>query len=421
MSILKRIFGGKHPLASVRRLVAQGRWAEALAAGRCLDSRSLSSELLEELQQLLAQSGDSLAELNLSEGEACLRAGDTARAHEQFALAASHACDAALQQRAHAGLDSGAAENSNVAEAVSSAAAGCCSSGCSTEPLADDADSEGLDAESRFELVLATYPEELACRYAEKSEIFRSAFLSAHDGHDREALAAFDRVVDSEKDELYYFERGALLVRMQQRDEGRRDLEKAAVAKGPFFPALESLVMLDRAEKRFDDAEKRLQGMLDLGINPGYCHGELAALHASRGGADQALEHCEAAIAAGTAAPEIRVLFASLLEQRGDLEGAERQLAALSVSGCSGSANIALAEFWLRHNKSVSKALEAFKGACRKEPGNPYWAFRIAQAYIALGWTKEGLPMLKTVVDHPELDPHHAKEARLFLEEHLNQ
>ncbi len=282
--------------------------------------------------------------------------------------------------------------------------------------MADEGASEGLDAESRLELLLATYPEQLADLYAQKSETFRTAFLHAHDGNDKEALAAFDRVDNSERDELYFFERGSLLVRTQKAAAGRRDLEKAAVANGPFFPALESLVMLDRAEKKLDAAEKRLQGMLDLGINPGYCHGELAALYATRGLADKSLAHCERAIASGSAAPEIRVLLASLLEQQGDLEGAERQLGALSGSGCSGSANIALAEFWLRHDKSVAKALEAFKGACRKEPGNPYWVFRIAQAYLALGWKKEGLPMLKTVVDHPELDPHYGEEARLLLD-----
>ena len=72
------------------------------------------------------------------------------------------------------------------------------------EPLSSD-DIEFPDRDSQFDLILASYPPEIAERYRQKGEQFLQAFLLTHSGQDNDALAHWQQVPATEHDELYIF------------------------------------------------------------------------------------------------------------------------------------------------------------------------------------------------------------------------
>jgi tetratricopeptide (TPR) repeat protein len=408
VNLFKKIFGSQPPLDRIRRALDSKCWAEALTIGQSLDRERLLPEEQEELGKLLTVAGDALAELNMAEGEACLRGGDRERAREHFTLAAAKAGDAELAHRAAQAL---------AAAVPAAAAGGCCSSGCSTPavPEREEDFPEQLDPQTRFDLILASYPLEMAERYEHLGDRFREAFLLAHEGREGEALPSFDQIPSDERNDLFHFERGALLARMGRIKEGCRDLERA-VELAPGNPLiLETAVNLELAADRVDAAEKRVRGMIETGIALPFCHGRLALIMAHRGDMEGALRHGFDALSHGAADRDTILLIASILEKAGRLAETENLLARLSGGGCGGSVNIPLAEFRLRHGENLDKALDDFKGAAREEPGNPRWPMRIAQVYLRKGWKKEGRALLEKTLADPGLDPVLREEGTILL------
>ena len=129
----------------------------------------------------------------------------------------------------------------------------------------------------------------------------------------------------------------------------------------------------------------------------------MALLHYRKGDFPAAASLGEQALAMGSREPQTILLTAHLLETAGNVNAAEGILGRLEGGGCGGGGPVALAEFWLRHNRNLDKALESFKAAFRQEGDNPRWALRIGQVYLAKGWKKEGLPLLRAALNDPKL------------------
>jgi tetratricopeptide (TPR) repeat protein len=417
MKLFKKIFGGAEPpLEQLRRAVKQKRWADALALGESLEKSGIGPEEAAEMDLLLVSAGDELAQLNLEEGEACLRAREKAKAIEHFSLASAQARSEELARRAAEALK---AVDQVVTRPVSPPpeTTSCETHGCATcvppslpveEPSHFPSD---LDPQTRLELILASYPQDWAERYRMTGERFLEAFLLAHEGREKEALDSFERVPAEERGELFYFERGALLGRLGEPEKGIADLEQA-LALDPANPlALDTLVSLEMSNGKEAEAEKRLRQLLDQNVFPAFCNSRLALILAGREDSEAALEHGLRALDQGSDDAETLLLTANLLEERNRLEEAEMFLSRLSSGGCGGGAHVLLAEFWLRRKKNLDQALESFKGALRQEGDNPRWRLRIAQAYMTRGWKREGLPMLEDLVSDPRLAPTLREEA----------
>jgi tetratricopeptide (TPR) repeat protein len=400
LSFFRKIFGTEPPLVKVRRAVQDGCWADALSIGEQIDNAVLPSDEREELENLLTSAGDSLAELNLSEGEACLRGGDLARAMEHFALAAEKARNVNLAQRAAAAL---VADFSAGPAETAKSDPGCCPTGCTPPTTPESVEDSPLDPQTRFDLILASYPPTLAERYEGMGDLFRQAFLLAHDGRAEEALSLFERIASADRNDLYHFERGALLARIGEKDSACRHLEEALVLNPDNLPALELLIGFLLTHGHHAEAEKRLTEAISRQMGLPFCHGRLALLLARRGDTDGALRHGFAAVSLAGCDLETIQLTASLLENAGRLAEAESLLERLSGGGCAGGLNVPLAEFHLRHGGSLDKALEAFKGAARSEPDNPRWHLRIAQTYFRKGWKKEGFALLEKILADPRV------------------
>ncbi len=416
MGFLKKLFGGGASLEGLRKAVDQKRFAEARVISEELLEQTLAEDEKATAQQLQALAGDGLARLNLQEGLGFKRSGELERAAEHLQLALEQVYSDQLRSE----IEAAAAEplTPSVEGAAEKQGGGSCSS-CGPqimEPLSSD-DLEFPDRDSQFELICTSYPPQIAERYRQKSDKFLQAFLLSHSGQDEDALPLWQQVAVAEQDELYWFELGAAQARSGDDRQGRKSLEKALQIQPGLLPATEVLVQLLISTGETEKASQYLQEMLEGGQDPAFCHAQLAVIRLQQQQPELALGHARQALAVGVSDPNFMQLTASLLEQAGELEEAEAVLSRLPASGgCGGGGmSLPLAEFLLRQERDLAKVLDTFNAACRQDPQNPRWQLRAAQTYLARNWTKEGLGLLKKVVDDPRLDPELRQEAQLLL------
>lgn len=418
MGFLKKIFGGGASVEGVRKAVEQKRLAEARVLADELLEQSLSDTEIAEVKELQVVARDGLAQLNLDEALGFQRAGDEERAEEHLQLAMELVCSDELRSKIET-----AAQEQPVSPTVEAPVKGHGGGSCAScgpqgmESLGSD-DIEFPDHDSQIELILTSYPPEIAERYRQKSAQFLQAFLLSHSGEDEEALPLWQQVSPLDHDELYWFELGSAQARCGKNKPGRESLEKALQIAPGLQPAIEMLVQLLVSSGDSAAALNYLQKMLEKGQDPAFCHVQLTLVRLQQQQTELALGHARQAIAIGVLDGNFLQLTASMLERTGALEEAEavlRRLPAGGGCGGGGGMSLPLAEFLLRQKRELGKILDTFNDACRQDPQNPRWQLRVAQTYIARNWTKEGLVLLKKVVGDPRLDPELQQEAESLL------
>ena len=413
MGFLKNIFGGVS-IEGLRKAVAQQRYADARLFAEQLAGTSLSESDATEVEKFRITAGDGLAKLNLNEALGLQSCGDFIRAGEHLQLAQEQVCSDELREKIGQAIaaeplvpeiDSPEAENSTS-----------CAS-CSPQPttLLNDEDAMFGDAESQLELILISYPADLAKRYASKNETFKEAFLLSHAGQDEQAFPLWEKVEVEDQDDLYWFELGALLARNGNLGDARSTLEKALEQNPELLLAIEALVSVLVASKDYKLAEERLLQFLDQGMNLPFCYAQLTSLCVQQEEYPAAAEHARKSLAAGNVDTRFILLAASVLEHVGALNEAEAALQMFPASSCKGGISLPLAEFWLRQKRELSNILDTFNDACREDPENPRWQLRVAQTYIARNWVKDGLKLLRKVVNDPRLESDLTEEAEQLL------
>jgi tetratricopeptide (TPR) repeat protein len=419
MGFLKKIFGGGTSLEGLRKAVEQKRFADARVIAEELLDQPLPAAEQAEAQQLQVVAGDGLAQLNLDEALGFQRAGDLERATEHLDLAMTQVRSAGLKKQIEVALVEPVTATVE-APGESTGHGGSCSS-CGPqvmEPLSSD-DIEFPDHESQLELIMTSYPPQVAERYKQKGEQFMQAFLLSHSGQDAQALAHWQQVPAPDKDNLYWFEYGASQVRTGKVREGRKSLEKALELDASMLPANEMLIQVLVSFGETDTALDRLQKMLEKDQDPAFCHVQLTMVRLQQQQQELALGHARQAVAIGVSEASFLQLTASLLEQAGELEEAEEILrripAGSSCGGGGGGMSLPLAEFLLRQERDLGQVLDTFNAACRQDPQNPRWQLRVAQTYLARNWTKQGMELLKKVVADPALDQELKQEAELLI------
>jgi tetratricopeptide (TPR) repeat protein len=409
MSFLKKMFAKKDPVDELRQLHARQDWAGLLTVAKKLDRSELDEELLAEINGWENQAGDALATINLEEGAWAQQSGNLLRAREDFQLAIEQARSADLRKRAEqaqAALEKGELPRQIAADDDGPAIHAGCNSNCSSPAgPAEDPQEIDLDEEGRLELLLATLPPELSQRYLAAGVEFRQAWLAAQDGNEEKALRLLQQVPDTERNALFLFERGALMVRSGQHNNAIQDLQAALTIEPELFPAWDALADVLIATGQVDALETLLKQNLATGRFVGYCWARLAELHAQRRELEPALAAGLKALDEGVVEQGLLMLCAQLLERVERFDEAESLLKRMPGGGCGGGVHPMLAEFWLRRAQQLDKALESFKGALRQERDNPRWLLRIAQVYLAKGWRKdaaEQVEMLMRLGDLPE-------------------
>lgn len=416
------LFGKKDLLARARRAAAEKRWADVLMDAPRIDRSALPVEGREELDALLCQAGDSLAQINLDEGEACRRGGDRLKAAEHFRLAREQACSATLMHSAETALAQTLPQevlkgSDSLNPPGSGDCAGTCGPATGTQESEHPGDETHFDLETQLELALSSYPPEMAGRYRQALPDFVEAVLTAHRGDDATALRLLNALPEPARDDLFHFERGTLHARRGDGEKASADLRRALEvnpANPVFFSALLETYL---AANRLDDADILIRQGLDEGLERGFLLGRLAEVHARRNDLPQALETVQQALDAGHCDSRTILFAASLLEQNGRLGEAENLLQRLGAGGgCGGGGvNIALADFWVRHGKELQKALDTFNKALRQEPDNPVYLLRVAQIYLGRNWQREARPLLERLLASPGLSPQLRDEAQRLL------
>jgi tetratricopeptide (TPR) repeat protein len=400
MSLLKKMFGKRDPLAQMRHFHAQQNWASAFTAASKIDRQALTTEERDEVSAIEQRAGDELARLNLSEGEGEVANGNLMRALDHYQLARNQARSPELIERAAAAITSVEKNQAAPVRVTNGPDASSCGSSCHSTcgPTAETSlpsAADSLDEEARFEILLATLPAALADRYASSGEAFRKAWLATHEEEAGRVLELFNRVPEDERDALFFYERGAVEARSQDYQEAYRDLSTALQFDPELFPAFEAMISLLTDAGRLEELETLLRSTIENGRFQGYCWSVLARQLLHKGEEDAALDAGGRALASGDGVSlETVVLCAQLLERRQRFDEAEALLKQLPVAGCGGGAHPLLAEFWLRRSQNLDRALESFKGALRQEQENPRWPLRIAQAYLARGWISEAAAQL---------------------------
>lgn len=409
MGFWGKIFGGGSSLEELKNAIDQQRFADARMLAEELAGKDLSAAEQAEVAALAVIAGDSLARLNLEEAQGLLRSNKYAQAREYLDLAKELVCSSELRQE----IEAAAAPQPRVMDPVITA---------ETEPAAPATPvtvaavtSISVDDEEQLQLIMTSYPEDLRGRYLDKGALFKRAFLLTHAGEDEAALAAWQQLAAADHDDLYWFELGALQGRGGELAAARQALEQAVSINPELFLAVEALVMVLMTQKAYAEAEQLLIKLLENGVNPRFCHAQLTSLFARQGDYEQADREARIALTVHNGDPEFLQLAAAVFEKNGKLADAEGALQKIPGGGCGGGSSLPLAEYWLRHKKELSKALDVFNAACREDPDNPRWQLRTAQTYVARNWRKDGLKLLSKVVGDPRLEPALAQEAEQLL------
>lgn len=416
MGLFGRLFGSKDDLPALRKALGQHRFADARMIAEELDTEVLSEEERSEFQQLRTQAGDKLSRLNLEEGLGLHRSGDIERAQEHLQLAGDQAVsDDLVKEIKKAVKEVGSVPlTPTVVKKASGGSCASCGPTPTSEPLGPE-ESDLPDFAIQFDLILASFPQDLAERYQKKSLKFQEAVMLGHEGDEAGALKLLKKVSAEEKDDLFDFEVGCLLGRTGKAQDAIKYLKMALEKNPDHLLAAETLIMILVSRKQGKEALARLENMLEKGQDPAFCHAQLANVKLQMNDREKAFDHARQALEKGSTEPQIMLMAASLMEHNGDINGAEKVLSSIPGGGCGGGANPYLAELWLRQKKNLGKTLDSFNAACTQEPDNPRWKLRVAQTYIARKWDKQGLELLKKVIVDPNLEPELRDEGKALL------
>lgn len=414
MSFLSRWFSPATPLDDLRKAFRQERWADVVTISSEMDEDSLGTADRAELKELVDRAANSLSRINYDEALALFRTDDIRRGMEHLDLA----CQLVRSDELRELIDAEFIRIGRHSECLSTndpksipapvvnhgCSSSCCGSGGGEAPGFSGSTGE-FDEETRFDLVLTAYPVDIRPRYLELSTNLRQAILMAHEDREEMALSLFSQAPESERNDLYYYEVGALHARRNQYHDAVAALQESVSLNPSFLLPLITLVDLHFANRNYGAAHNLLGQMLQINILPEFCHARLASFFLVQGDGAEAFDHASKALALGYNDPELMVFIAKTLESQGKISEAEGVLSAIPVGGgCSGGANVELAEFWLRHKKDLHKSLEIFKKAAKGDPANPLWGYHIARVYLALGWTKEGKEILQAFANADTLD-----------------
>ncbi len=394
MGLLDFLFGKKDPVTRLRKAVASENWAEALTFRDDIDVESLGSNERLEIDKLFAVAGDSLARVNMEEAMACLRSGEINRADEHFELASRQVCSKELAKEISKARKAGRGKVEAKSAKTSDRPAPVVPQE-EAVPLSTEGEGQ-FDAHIQLELILSSYPPEWVPRYEKLQGPLLKAFLIAHQGGYQEAVKAFNAVGKEDRDDIYYFELGALYARSRKNQLARKALQQALDINNGHMLALDTLVRLEMQANKTTAAEKVLMPVLDA--HPGEPHavGLWALVSAQKGDIDKCIELGREAIAAGNKDPELTVVLATLLERKEELKEAETLLRKL---GPLEMGNVHLGELLLRQNRELDKLLELFKKAMAQDGENPRWKLRTAQTLLAKGWIKDAEPMLASLAE----------------------
>lgn len=281
-----------------------------LAAGRFADARLSYQEALEAvttatdpesernyLASRISQSGNRLAEMNITEAEAAIRGGDVKKGQDHVSLALGLADDVTIREKAEMLLrqqpEEGVVKSHDHKRSGHHGSHGC--SSCSSSHGGGGSDftpdlPEHMQSEEQFQLLIHTLPGNLPKRYEALGEKFAKAYLLAHSDDLKSALALYKELLSLGENDILLCEIALLEYRLGI--PGRcESLLLRALTLDDGNPLVHlSLAQLYIDTRRFSESVPVLAGMMEREILHDQAMLMLGDVYAMMGRADEAIE-----------------------------------------------------------------------------------------------------------------------------------
>lgn len=209
-----------------------------------------------------------LAERNLQEAEFAYERGDVVKAVDHLELVKTLTYDPLLREKAERCLH----DFSQVEEVHEDPVAISSCSSCSGSSGAACGDTSSLDESlplmEYYDLLIQQMPDVQSQRYAGLGEDFAYAYISASKDEHHEALAGFEKCVDTLPQDIYWYEKGKVLHRLGNDQMAEQCLRSAIELNDANPLAWLTLALILRENNRFHDALIVIEQMVVGQIEP---------------------------------------------------------------------------------------------------------------------------------------------------------
>jgi tetratricopeptide (TPR) repeat protein len=326
---------GKH-LAAERFAEARVEFLEAL---KLCPADALQDA--QEIRQGLAAAGDSLGELNISEGRHAVNSGDAQKAFDHFTLACELALDQGIKAAAREELRKlqqeppakPAAHKGGHHHHGGSSCGSCKDSGSKHSLEEDDMLEPDLNEEERFSLLVQPLPGNLAKRYAEIGGEFINAYLLIHDGDDAAAYPILQQLLRNKENDIVIYELALIMYRAGKIHECEKYLYRSLELNDRNPATYLALVHLFAETGRYPEAIKTVNHMMELEVLPEQAQLMLGDLQHSTGDEAGALESWSKLLPLPAMAKTAAERLVPLLSNQGRTEEA-KFLAKQYLKGC---------------------------------------------------------------------------------------
>jgi len=221
---------------------------------------------LDHIHSMIAKCGNSLAEMNISEAEAAIRAGNTQKAAEYLELSLELADDVSIREKTEklcASLLNLSSPEGNKVESAGKHGCSSCGTGHQSTPTLAPLLPDHLHSDEQFLLLVNTLPGDLPQRYVSLGEEFASAYLLAHSEESGIALSKFRQLLSAADNDIILYET-ALLEYKEGRIDACESLLRRALKLNSDNPVCNlSLAQLFTETGRLEEAVVLLKSMMD--------------------------------------------------------------------------------------------------------------------------------------------------------------
>jgi tetratricopeptide (TPR) repeat protein len=241
-------------------------------------------------------------------------------------------------------------------------------------------DGDLLGARKSFESALAMNPANV---YALEA-LYQSYASKGAEAEGRQKISQYVARVPASAEAQQFL--GHLQLGSNHPDLARKAFNAAKAADPHFMKADFSLVQIDVAERKLDDAEARLQSILSQGGNGSVAHLWLGIIEQARGHRDPAIEHFHKSLELDSSNPETLNNLAYLLADYKNQADEALKYAQKARELAPDNADYGDTLGWILYKKGLyTMAVKELAGADAIKKRDPLVKYHLAMAYARAG------------------------------------
>jgi tetratricopeptide (TPR) repeat protein len=249
---------------------------------RFADARDAFREALERIEQgdendipkknlirgKIAESGNRLGWLNLTEAEHALNSGDLKKAEDHLRIVLELAEDPTLREKAEKILAGPGAETTNDKKYEANNSCNSCKGDDGEVSHEDHGIDESMHMEDRFALYIHPLPEDLPERYAEMGDKFAGGYLMNVDGDADAALKVYEELSEEKENDILDYEKAIIYYHKGDTRKCEKLLKKALEINSTNPLCYIGLVQLYTESGRVAEALPVLDRMISTDLIP---------------------------------------------------------------------------------------------------------------------------------------------------------